>query len=403
MPVGDSDFRYVGRDSDGAIVRAEIRASSAQEAYDYLARKNIVVTELRPAATLPLNIAGRTSKPEERVLLLRQLSILAKAGAPMLTAIETIAQSLADRPLGQQLRDAGDALRQGQSVSAALRTHVSGLPNNAHALIATGESTGKLSLVFGEAASQIAHEERMARALRTALIYPVILLSIATLAIGLLLVFVVPSFATLAAQSTRPIDPLAGAIFGVSAFLRAFWPLALAGIGAAIIGAQIYLNTPTRRARLRNGLARTRLFGPLLKALDTAKWARVMSLSLTAGVDVMEALSLAETGAPQGQFRDALTRAVEDIRRGKALDESFAQAGALDALDRSLLAAGQNSGALADVLAIMAERHEADSADHFKRLTVFVEQGAIAAVAIAIGLVVVSLISTITSIYDTIG
>jgi len=126
-----------------------------------------------------------------------------------------------------------------------------------------------------------------------------------------------------------------------------------------------------------------------------------MSLAMGAGVGVLEAATLARAAVANGPLDAALEKSVAALRDGREVDVAFAPA--LARADRSLLRAGQRAAALPEMFAVIADRHEDDLRDALKRLTAMVEPAAIAIVALAIGAVVLSLVTAMTGIYDTIG
>jgi general secretion pathway protein F len=127
-----------------------------------------------------------------------------------------------------------------------------------------------------------------------------------------------------------------------------------------------------------------------------------LSFGLGAGIGLVDATDLANKAVPEGAFRNRMTEAIVALRAGKPVEQAFAGGDVLDDLDVSLLRAGQRSGALAEMFGLIAERHETSMRDKLKQVSVVVEQGAIAVVALAIGTVVISLVSTLVSVYDAI-
>ncbi len=398
-------FRYRGVTADGRKVNDEIAAATRQEALRRLGSDGIVVTELdlkpeNTAQRTPL-LGARKMDAEQRIVMLRQLALMSRAGVELLEAVETVAQGLGG-DAGQRLRAVATSLRRGDRLSDGMRAHLTGLPNYVYALVAAGEASGRLDQVLDDAARQLAFEDRVRRDVGSALTYPVFLIIAGTAAIGFLFYEIVPRFADMIGTDSAKLDGLArvviegGLAFRKNAFL-------IVGL-LATIGATIAVSaaTPGGKRTLYDVAMRFPALGKILQEREQSTWARVMHFSLSNGVGILDATALSASSLPLGRFRTGLASVVRAIRSGKKIDEAFAEANLLSNLDRSLLRAGQRSGALPAMLGFIAERHEEALKDAIKRGTALVEPIAIGIVALAIGTVAIGLVTAMSSVYESV-
>lgn len=390
-------FVYRARAPSGAIENETLWARDRQDALKRLSQRSLVVTELRDAESEPQS----GLRAAERILVLRQLAVMTAAGVELLDALEAIADPQAPAALRRGLDIAVHKLRQGERVASALEAGVPGYPPYVYALVAAGEASGKLPRVLKEASAQLILEDRLRRDVTNALTYPALLLTAGAGAVAFMMTAVVPRFADMLRSQPAEATGAAGVVLAMSDAVRTYgWAMLGAVILIAVLAVAAWRRPQTRGAVL-SALAKLPLARGLILARARATWARVMSLATGAGVGVLEAANLARAAVAHGPLDTTLAKAVADLRDGREIDVAFAPA--FERADRSLLRAGQRSGALPEMFAVIAERHEDDLRDALKRLTALVEPAAIAIVALAIGAVVLSLVTAMTGIYDTIG
>src|SRR5262249_4461109 len=162
-----------------------------------------------------------------------------------------------------------------------------------------------------------------------------------------------------------------------------------------IIGA--FIASPKGRVFISNLAHGLPVVGGLMTARERATWSRIMAFALGNGVGLLEATDLAYASVPAGRFQRGLSSATRSLRKGKRVDEAFSERGVLTALDRSLLRAGQRSGALSEMFTFIGGRYEDQLRQSLKRLTTLIEPIAIGIVALAVGAVAIGLVTAMTS------
>jgi general secretion pathway protein F len=399
-------FSYRAVKPDGEVVSDVVRARDRREALARVAQHNLIVTDIREAERAPAFGGGAgaaTPKLAERVLVLKQLATMVRAGVELLEALETIAHSLGAGPMPDALREAAAGLRRGDRIADALSRGMPFYPPYVFALVSAGEASGRLDRVLEEAASQLAFEDRIRRDISGALAYPAFLVASGMLTVGFLFYAVVPRFAAMVNAQRAEIDALPRFILGLGqGFHDNVW-LVLGLILAAGFSLYAFARSAAGVRAIATLLESAPVTGPLIGARQRAGWSRIMAFALSSGVGIMEAASLAEAAAPVGRFHDGVADASRALRAGKTVDEAFGASGALAPIDLSLLRVGQRSGALADMFRAVADRYEEDLRDGLKRATALVEPVSIGLVALAVATVVLSLVTAMTSIYDAIG
>lgn len=403
--TGPAHFAYTGVSASGERVADVVAASSRHDALRRLEREGIAVLSVRPRDDVRLSVGLRRRgiTDEERILVLRQVATMTRAGVTLLEALEAVAEALAERPVSDGVRSFADGLRRGEPIEAAFRNGLPGYPDYVYALVATGAAAGRMPAVLDEASQHLAFEIGLRRDLAAALAYPALLVGAAVVVFLFLFSAVVPRFVVMVGDRRAEIGGLGRAVLDLGAFFAQAPLLAFACVLAPPAALAMACATAEGRRTILRGLSWFPGVAALASARARAMWARVMSFALSAGVGMAKATELSIASAAPGPFRDALARGNRAMRDGAPVHEAFGAERAFDPIDRSLLRAGEKSGAFAPMFAAIAERHEENLRRRLKLVVILLEQAAIAFVALSIGAVVISLVTAITTLYDTIG
>jgi general secretion pathway protein F len=265
-----------------------------------------------------------------------------------------------------------------------------------------GEAAGRVPEVLRVAGEQMAYEDRLRRDFVNSLTYPALLACAGVTAVAFIFVEIVPRFSAMIGTSNSKMPALSKVVFAVGGFVNSHLILVGAGLIGLIGFVLAAIAAPGVRAWLY-GVGRTLpVVGDLLKAREIATWARLTSFSLANGVSLMEAAALARRGVPPGRFHSGLEAFETDLKAGVAVHTSLGRHTRLTAMDLSLLRTGQKSGALPAMFGFLADSYDDRLKDQMKRFTVLAEPAAIGLISIVVGVIALSLVMALASIYDTV-
>jgi general secretion pathway protein F len=398
----ERQFRYGAVDRDGRRVRDIVRARDEPAALRGLMAAGFVVTELSEVVPVASRGADRDLRPAERVLIMRQLALMLEAGVTLLEALETVTAGIAARRGQAQLLAVIAALKRGEALAASLRAHAPGFPYYVYAMAEVGEAAGRVPEVLRVAGEQMAYEDRLRRDFVNALTYPALLACAGVTAVAFIFVEIVPRFSAMIGTSNSKMPALSRLVFAVGGFVNSHLILVGAGLIGLIGFVLAAVAAPGVRAWLYGVGRSLPVVGDLLKAREIATWARLTSFSLANGVSLMEAAALARRGVPPGRFRTGLEAFETDLKAGVAVHTSLGRHTQLTAMDLSLLRTGQKSGALAAMFGFLADSYDDRLKDQMKRFTVLAEPAAIGLISIVVGVIALSLVMALASIYDTV-
>lgn len=393
-------YQYQAIDRQGTLSRGVLSAPDEATLVRRLSAEGLTVLKVSPAAAPRGEGQNRALKPGERVLVLRQLGLMLEAGVSLLEALETVSQGMQSRKGKAQFQAAIAALRRGDSLGQALEEHAPGFPDYLYAMARVGEASGRIAEVLKQAAEQMAYEDRLRRDFANAMTYPAFLLTAGLGAVAFIFTQVVPRFGAMIGEDRSRVPTVSRWVLSAGEYANANIGLVGIALGALVALAVVIATNPAIKARaytLAHGLP---VVGGVIQAREIAAWARLTAFALTNGVPILSAVALARAAVPIGPFRHGLNRLEGDLKAGLTLDASLAAHTKLEAMDLSLLRAGQRSGAIGAMFGFMADNYENRLRDSMKRMTSLLEPTAIGAISLIVGFVALSLVLALSSVYE---
>jgi general secretion pathway protein F len=395
------EYRFRAVNTDGAPVAGRLSAASEREALRQLRARDLVALELargNAGASRGRVRGSRRLKPADLAISIRELATLLSAGVPLAEAVNSLAQAHAEDPTGIAYQRVYRGLTSGVPFSAAIQSSGLELPAYVHQLAAAGELSGKLAQALRDAATQMEYDEQVARDVRTALVYPSVLVASGIAAVLVVFIVVVPRFANILKSTRAEVPALSKWVIGAGVFVKdnLLWVALL--LAAAIAAMVFTLRRREVRARIYQGLARAPLIGAWLQESETGKWAATLGTLLENRVPLVAAMELVEGSVGLEQLRRQLQQALKDVRAGKKLADALEANGALPPTGLNLLRVGERSGELPEMLRALAALHSDAARDRMKRFLALLEPAAIIVIGGVIGVIMIAVMLAITSL-----
>jgi general secretion pathway protein F len=356
-------FRFAAADASGKEQSGVLEADSARVARQLLRGRGLIPLTVEPVydedtgTGVRMRIGRRLSQTELAVIT-RQLASLLGAQLPVADALTV----MVEQSEKQQVRELMAAIRtdvlSGTSLSKALARHPRQFPEIYRALIAAGEESGKLGTVLGSLADYIEERARLQQKITLAFVYPAIVTIVALLVVVGLLTYVVPQVVQVFENIGQELPLLTRALIALSAFLRSYGIFLLLLIIGAAFGFQRSLKNPDNLWRFHAFLHRLPLIARLKRGLNTARFARTLSILAASGVPVLEALRIAGQVMSSLPMRAAVEAAAARVREGSSLAAALERSGYFPPMALHLIASGESSGKLESMLERAAENQE---------------------------------------------
>ncbi len=391
------EFTYLALDQSGGEHSGRMEGASDAAILDRLRGQGwhpVRVTPL-PVRRLP----ARGPATDDLLLATRELLLLLRAGLPLERALSLLAGGLAPRALLPRLERVLDRLHNGSGLGDALLS-VGGFPPLYAAMVRAGEGAGALDLVLDQLCLLLERQRRVTRAVTSALIYPAVLCAVAIGSLLLLLIYVVPQFAPLFANTKRALPAATELVLALSAFTIHWGDVALALILCLGLAGWLLLRRPSLAPWRDRLILRLPLLGPLVTMAGVARLARGLSVLLRAGVGLPRALELSAAMAGNRMLSASALSMRDAVRDGKPLTAGLPPGHPLPDLAVTLIRVGEQSARLAEVTDQLAAMFEDKLETAIKRFLALLEPALILLLALFVGGIVVSILMALVSINE---
>ena len=397
-----SEFRYEAVNAEGGPVQGKIMATDEQDALSQLRFQSLTPIALSAASTPTTGRRRQRITQNDKIMVIRELATLLKAGIPLTDAVQSLAQARDGTTMGDSLARTARALNAGQPFVTALAEAKISFPTYVNQLAATGEMTGKLAPALADAARQMEYDDKVNQELKNSLIYPVILVLAGVSAVLLIFFFVVPRFANLIkGNRAADIPEISMWVINAGLFFRANWVWFLAV--AIIAGMAFYVSVREEAGRTRwlARLSKLPLIGIWLTEAETGRWATTLGTLLGNRVPILSALELSAEGLRFPDMKRNVQMVVRDVRGGATLADTVAKYGVVNATGVNLIRVGEKSGELPQMVATLGELHSESGRNRMKRFLLMLEPIAILSIGGVIGVIMVAIMLAITSLNST--
>jgi type IV pilus assembly protein PilC len=389
MPV----FTYKGTNRAGTAVAGEMTASNKTELQTLLRRQQITPTRVsEKGKEFNLPTFGGGVKAKELAIFTRQFSVMIDAGLPLVQCLEILASQQENKTFQKVLTGVRGSVEGGSTLSAAMKQYPKVYDPLYSNMVEAGETGGILDTILQRLSTYIEKNVKLKAAVKSALIYPVGVLTIAALVITLLLWKVVPIFATLFAGLGVDLPLPTKIVIGMSHFIGSiFGFLIFVGIIAGIFGLKIWYATPTGRYALDAVVLRIPIIGILMRKIAVARFTRTLGTLISSGVPILEGLDITAKTSGNAVVEQALTKVRRSLEEGKSLTEPLKESEVFPGMVTQMIAVGEQTGAMDAMLQKIADFYEDEVDVAVKDLLTALEPIMIVFLGVVVGGVVVSM------------
>ena len=346
-----------------------------------------------------LFFAARVSQ-DDLGILTRELATLLKAGLPLDRSMEILI-GLAEKPAVAELLVAiRNDVRGGAALSKALDPHRDVFTRFYVNMVKAGEVGGALGNVLMRLADHMERSKTLRDNVASALVYPVILLIVAVTSVLILVIFVVPQFKQIFDQSGKALPFATDVVLTIGIFTRNYWPILFAGVALVIWLLLRSLKDPVSRAKWDVKFLRWPIMGKLLTKIEMARFARSLATLLQNGVPLLAGLSILKDTMGNVVFRDAVEVVARDLKEGRGMAKPMNEANVFPKLAVQMIAVGEETGKLDEMLFQVADVYDREVAAAVKRALALIEPVMIIGLAIVIGGIIMSLLVAMFDLMD---
>ena len=389
MPV----FTYRGTNRSGATVSGELAAASKSELIGNLKRQQINVTKMSEKGkefNLPTFGGGVDSK--ELAIFTRQFSVMIDAGLPLVQCLEILAGQQENKVFQKVLTGTRAAVEGGSTLSASMRQYEKVFDPLYVNLVEAGEAGGILDTILQRLSTYIEKNVKLKRAVKSALVYPIAVLTVAAGVIILLLWKVVPIFSTLFLGLGVALPLPTRIVIGLSNFIGSvFGLLILAAFVGVIIGLKVWYGTPAGRMAIDRTTLKLPLVGILLRKIAVARFTRTLGTLISSGVPILEGLEITARTAGNALIEKSLMDVRKGLEAGRNLSDPLKETNVFPGMVTQMIGVGEQTGAMDAMLQKIADFYEDEVDAAVKDLLAALEPAMIVFLGVVVGGIVISM------------
>ncbi len=391
-------FAYAGRTRAGQTVSGERSADSMDAAVAALRREQIMVTRITPAkdkadasAKRKAGKLGKRVKAKNLAVFTRQFSVMIDAGLPLVQCLDILGSQEEDANFAAVIMNTRADVEAGASLADAMRKHHKTFDPLFTNMIAAGEAGGILDTILKRLATYIEKDVKLRGQVKSAMIYPIAVMVIATLVVGVILWKVIPTFAALFSGLGAELPLPTRVVIALSNNLVRFFPFVIIGLGVLAYVFNRYYATAHGRRVVDATMLKAPVLGIILRKIAVARFCRTLSTLISSGVPILDGLEITAKTSGNSVVEDAVMVTRKSIERGETISVPLKETSVFPAMVTQMIGVGEATGALDTMLAKIADFYEEEVDAAVAGLLTLLEPIMIAILGVVVGGIVIAM------------
>jgi type IV pilus assembly protein PilC len=351
MPV----FEYTARTPTGQEQTGTIDLPSRDDVVAHLRKNRLVLVRIREAKK-----ARRRARVPTRdiVIFTRQFATMINSGLPLVQALDILAKQTENKSLAETTKEVVYDVESGHTLADALGKHGHAFSQLFVNMVAAGEAGGILDTILMRLATFLEKNDALIRKVKGAMIYPAVIVSVAVVAITVLLLFVIPVFETMFASVGLALPLPTRIVIGLSKFLKTYWWAIGGGMFAAMVLFRRYYKTPSGKLTVDKMLLRLPVLGDVLRKSAVSRFTRTLGTLISSGVSILDGLEITAKTAGNRVIQDAIMASRSSIASGETIAQPLQKSNVFPPMVISMIAVGEQTGGLDEMLAKIADFYD---------------------------------------------
>lgn len=401
-----AQYRYKAVNIGGEQLDGEMEANSPEMVVQRLQNMGYMPVRVDEVGAIAGGgagfVFGRRSGPsqDDIALFTQELATLLKAGLPLDRALQVIIQLSENEAIRELVSQVREDVRGGATLHAAMEARKGVFSRLYLNMIRAGEASGALPTVMIRLTEFMERSKELKETVKSALIYPAILILVAVLSVVVLLMFVVPQFSQMFAESGKALPLATQVVIAIGDFFRQYWWAVLIGCYLAYWFMQRQMSHPASRYRWDARFLGMPLIGNLLGRIEVARFSRTLGTLLANGVTLLSALSIVKETLTNSFMAERLDGVIAQLREGKGLGRPMLETGVFPGLAVHMVMVGEETGRLQEMLFQVADVFDREVQRAVKRMLALLEPILILGLGLIIGSIIMSILVAILSVND---
>jgi type IV pilus assembly protein PilC len=356
MPV----FEYTAKNATtGQIMKGTFDAPSRDEVVGHLRKNRMLLVSLREARKdIKLSLPGRAISTRDIVIFTRQFATMINSGLPLVQSLNILSSQTENPKLKEICRAVVFDVEAGNTLADALAKHPKAFPALYVNMVAAGEAGGILDTILLRLATFLEKNDKLIRKVKSAMIYPAVIFTVAMSAIAILLIFVIPVFRTMFESVHMELPLPTRIVIGMSDFLRSFWWIVSGLVAIGVIAFKKFYASPPGRRRVDGALLAMPVLGDVLRKSAVSRFTRTLGTLVSSGVSILEGLEITAKTAGNSVIQDAIMSSRASIAGGDTIAAPLDKSGVFPPMVISMIAVGEQTGGLDEMLSKIADFYD---------------------------------------------
>jgi type IV pilus assembly protein PilC len=356
-------YAWEGRLPQGGFRKGELEGPNELAVRAYLRQQQIIPTKIAKKATeikITLPFMKGKVKKKSLAIFTRQLATMIDAGLPLVQSLDILSQQAEEETFQEIIKTVKNEVEAGATLAAALQKHPKVFDDMYVNLVVAAEEAGTLDVILGRLATHIEKMEELKKKIRSALVYPAMIVTVAIGVTIILMVFVVPVFEKLFAGigSTLPLPTRV--VIAVSNIFKRYLPIVIAIVVVLVIVLRRYYKTENGKRTIDDLVLKLPIFGELIRKVSIARFARTLGTLVSSGVPILEALNIVAGASGNKVVEEAILKGRISISEGQTISEPLSQSGVFPVMVTQMIAVGETTGSLELMLNKVADFYESE-------------------------------------------
>ena len=348
-------YTYTARTANGELKSSTLEASNKDEVIAQLKKQRMTVVKVDEQAKT--KVKGSVTM-RDIVIFTRQFSTMINAGLPLVQALDILSKQTESKALADVTRTVVFDVESGNTVADALAKHPKAFSDLYVNMVAAGEAGGILDTILMRLATFMEKNDALVRKVKGAMIYPGVIMSVAAIAISVLLIFVIPIFQNMFGSVGLKLPLPTQIVIGMSSFLKGYWWALIVG---GVVGKQAftkYYKTDAGKLRIDGYLLKAPILGDVLRKSAVSRFTRTLGTLISSGVSILDGLEITAKTAGNRVIQDAILASRASIAGGDTISAPLAKSNVFPPMVISMIAVGEQTGGLDEMLSKIADFYD---------------------------------------------
>jgi len=385
-------FEYTARSQTGQIQKGQLDVTSKDEVGAYLRKNRLILVSVREAPKqIKFSMGGPRVKTRDIVIFTRQFATMINAGLPLVQSLNILAAQTENKTLAEVTRAVVYDVESGNTLADAFSKHPKAFSSLYVNMVAAGEAGGILDTILLRLATFLEKNDALVRKVKGAMIYPGVIISVAAIAICILLVFVIPTFQTMFASAGLELPLPTRVVIAMSSFLIGYWWAVLLAFGGAFFGIRSYYATAPGRLQIDALLLKAPVLGDVIRKSAVSRFTRTLGTLVSSGVSILEGLEITAKTAGNQVVHNAIMESRQSIAGGETIAAPLEKSRVFPPMVISMIAVGEQTGGLDEMLSKIADFYDEEVDVAVSALLSLLEPAMIVGLGVIVGGMVIAM------------